>query len=128
MVRTRQLIVGSPATGMKVEGDVPYGPNGLDLSSSAAAGFRLFITPYGAGSAGKQLTPAGLQAAILRINTYVAALSAANRDLLLAQYVDPCMTVAPRYVSYAVLNMTDALAEATAWATLIGTGANVVAF
>ena len=127
-MRTRQLMTGSPSTGMRVEGEVPYGPQGQDLSSSAAAGFRLLITPYGAGSSGKQLTPAGLQAAILRINTYIAALSAANRDLLLAQFVDPCVTIQPRYVSYPVLNLADALTETTAWATLIGTGANVVAF
>ena len=125
-MRTRQLITGSPSTGMKVEGELPYGPNGLDRSSTD--GFRLLITPYGAGASGKQLTPAGLQAAILRINTYVAALSTANRDLLLAQFVDPSVTVQPRYVSYPVLNMADALTECAAWATLIGTGANVVAF
>lgn len=125
-MRTRQLITGSPATGMKVEGDLPYGPNGQDRSATDS--FRLYITPYGAGFSGKQLTPAGIQAAILRINTYIAALSAANRDLLFAQYVDPCMTVMPKYVSYPVLNLADALTETTAWATLIGTGANVVAF
>lgn len=125
-MRTRQLITGSPATGMKVEGEVPYGPNGTD--HSATMPFRLIITPYGAGSAGKQLTPAGLQAAALRINTYLAALSAANRDLMLAQYTDPSVSIAPRCITYPVLNMTDALAEAAAWATLIGTGANVVVF
>lgn len=125
-MRTRQLMTGSPATGMKVEGEVPYGERGQDLSASTP--FRLLITPYGAGSTGKQLTPAGLQAAILRINTYIAALSAANRDLMLAQFVDPCVTITPRYVSYPVLNMTDALAETTAWATLIGTAANVSTF
>lgn len=131
VMRTRTLITGSPTTSMAVWGNIPYGQNGADLSASTP--FRLLIMPVVLGPAAtpRQLTPAGIQAAIARINTYVAALSAANRDLLFRTFpvgAEGLMSVAAQVVTYPVLNMTDALAEATAWATLIGTGANVETF
>lgn len=131
-MRTATLITGSPTTSMKVCGELPYGQNGADLSATVP--FRLLILPVllGPSATPRQLTPAGLQAAALRINTYMAALSAANRDLLYRTFAvstsDPMTVISSRYVTYPVLNMTDALAEATAWATLIGTGANVETF
>lgn len=131
-MRSRTLMTGSPTTSMQVWGEIPYGQNGADLSADVP--FRLLILPVLLGPAAtpRQLTPAGIQAVIARINTYVAALSAANRDLLYRTFPpstgDPFMSVMPRYITYPVLNMTDALAETTALATLIGTGANVETF
>ena len=131
-MRTRTLLPGNLTTSMVVYGDLPYGPTGID--QSATIPFCLAVAPIGLGSAAtpRQLTPAGIQAAILRINTYIAALSAANRDLMLRTFGQSAngglIQLGPRLVTYPVLNYTDALAEVTAWATLLGTGANVEVF
>lgn len=131
-MRTRTLLPGNLTTSMVVYGDLPFGPTGADVNGTTA--FRLIVCPILLGPAAtpRQLTPAGLQAAVLRLNTYIAALSTANRDLMLRSFGqttnDPAIQVGPRLVTYPVLNYTDALAEVTAWATLLGTGANVETF
>lgn len=130
-MRTRTLVTGSPTTSMNVWADVPYGQNGADLSATVP--FKLLILPVllSPSATPRQFTPAGLQAVVARINTYMAALSAANRDLLYRTFAvagEEFISVMPRYVTYPVVNMADALTEATAWATLIGTGANVETF
>ena len=131
-MRNRTLLPGNLTTSMVVYGDLPYSQTGADVSATTP--FRVVVVPIALGPAAtpRQLTPAGLQAAIARVNTYIAALSAANRDLLFRTVGqpsgDPAVAFGARCVVYPVLNYADALTETTAWATLLGTGANVEVF
>lgn len=117
----RQNTLISTAGGMSVTYDKPYGPDGTADSSPST----VTVSPaYGAAGA-NQLTPAGIVAMTAAVNTYVAALSAANRTLLHNTIPGGLqVTVNAKLVQVPAL-ASGVAALGAALAAVLGTGANV---
>lgn len=117
----RQQTTISTAGGMTVAHDKPYGPDGTAVAQPST----VTVSPAYGASGAAQLTAAGIVAMTAAVNTYIAALSATDRNTINTTLPGGLqVTVSAKLVQVPALS-TGVAALGAALAAVLGTGANV---